>query len=121
MVVACGTSPVDDLSVRAGKRVDLSSGRQVLELSIDGGQPDSVAGGAQVLVQLLRASESLCIVERVLDRGPLAGDAAQSLAHSNTLNATIVATPATRAITWTTDLAGSGSLWSSGMRSVLAM
>ena len=103
---------VDGFSVRAGERVDLAGGGEVLEFSIDGGQSNPVARRSQILMELLCAPESLSVVKSLLDRRPLPCHTAlrEGVAHSNTRRATIVATPAIRAITWTADLAGSGSL-----------
>lgn len=112
MMVARSALPVNGLSIRIDERVDLPSCRQVLQLAIDRRQPYPVARATQLLMELLCAPEGPGIVKRVLDRGPLPGHSTLtgSFAHSTTRRATIVATPATSAITCTTDLAGSGSL-----------
>ena len=111
-MVSRSALPVDGLSVRIDERVDLAGCRQVLQLAIDGGQPDPVARATQLLMELLCTPESVGIEKRLLDRGALARHSTLtgSFAHSTTRRATIVATPATSAITCTTDLAGSGSL-----------
>ena len=112
MMFARCAPAVDGLSVRTQERVDLSCCGQVLEFPIDRGQSDPMARSAQILVELLCTLESLGVVQSLLDRSSLTRHAAlrESLVHSNTRRATIVATPAISAITCTTDLAGSGSL-----------
>lgn len=61
-------------------------------------------------MQLLCASESIGLLERVGDGGTLSGMSRRFVTHSKARRATMVATPAMSATTWISDFKGSGSL-----------
>jgi hypothetical protein len=68
-----GASPVRRLAVVGPDRVQLVGPGHQLECSIDGGEADSGAGVAEVVVDLARSAELVCPTEHLFHCGTLAG------------------------------------------------
>ncbi len=74
MVMAVGgTAAVEGLAVVAPQHVDLAPVCEDLQMPVDGGQTDGLAGVAQVRVQVLGAGEGVDLGERGGDCIALAG------------------------------------------------
>lgn len=109
---------IDRVTARRVKHIELSGLPQRSEGPINGRETNLASAVSYLLVELLRRTESARPSKSVNDRGPLAGP---PRTHSRTRSAAMIPTPHPNARSWMTDLRGSGSLWISGMRSVLAM
>ncbi len=74
MVMAVGgTAAVEGLTVVAPQHVDLATVGEDLQMPVDGGQADGLAGVAQVRVQVLGAGEGVDLGERGGDGIALTG------------------------------------------------
>ena len=109
---------VDGLPTRWMQHVQLACCCHRAEVAIDGGKPNGVSPGQHLLVKLLSGSETTGGFQ-CLDHGRSLLRVARR--HSSTSKAAMTPTPQPNASSWMMDFIGSGSLWISGMRSVLAM
>jgi hypothetical protein len=83
VVMACAALSVERLAVVIAQCVDFGGIGHRLQISVDGRQADGIAFVAQSIVDLLRAGETIEIIEDRRNGSPLAGVALMSLDHGS--------------------------------------
>ncbi len=118
MVVMCvdSTSAIQGFSLFTSDDVDVPIVREGLKGSIDRCESKLDPGIPEIFEELLRGSKTCRPIESIADSCSLA-----SVLYSSHSSIPMTATPAISANAWRIDLPGSGSLCSSGIRSVAAM
>lgn len=112
------TKPIDRFTTWGMKHVQLASSSHRTQIPVDRRQRDGAPLRTDLLMQLLSGSETPCVPQGIDDCRSLLR---ATRCHSNISIAAITPTPHPNASSCITDLTGSGSLWISGIRSVLAI